>query len=112
MSAPLPETHATPPGEVDRLLGWIRVMVRSEALLPWDRTFCASILRRAQGGRFQPSAKQIRVMQRLVRAFCRSALAAQSDDPAPPDDLFSGTIGTMSGPRREDGSDQGCGGKS
>jgi hypothetical protein len=113
VSVPLPKTHAaTPPGEVDRLLGWMPVIVGSGPLLPWDRKFCASIIRRAQGGRFQPSAKQILVMQRIVRAWCRANLRAQAGDPAPRMDLPFGRIGTMGGDGREDGDDQGCGGKS
>ena len=106
-------THApTPPGEVDRLLGWMPVIVQSAALLPWDRTFCASMVKRARSGRFQPSARQIRVMQRIVRAHCRATLRPQAGDPAPQMDLPFGSIGTMGGAGREDGGDQGCGGKS
>jgi hypothetical protein len=108
---PAPPATASP-DEVDRLLHWMPVIVGAAALLPWDRTFCASMVRRARSGRFQPSARQILVMQRIVRAHCRATLGAEPDYPAPRDQASFGSMGSMARAGRDDGGDQGCGGKS
>ena len=61
--------HATASrAEAARLLHWMRIVAASLGLTAWERTFCASIISRAQRGRYS-SAKQVRVMQRLVHAF-------------------------------------------
>jgi hypothetical protein len=109
--APAPPATASP-DEVDRLLHWMPVIVKAATLLPWDRTFCASMVRRARSGRFQPSARQILVMQRIVRAHCRATLGAEPDHPAPRDQASFGSMGSMARAGRDDGGDQGCGGKS
>jgi hypothetical protein len=84
-SRPLIPPATVPPGEVDRLLHWMPILVGEAAMLPWDRTFCASMIQRARGGRFDPSAKQIRQMQRIVCVHARRLL--RDDDTAPDPDL-------------------------
>jgi hypothetical protein len=59
----------TPPAEVDRLLHWMPIVVTAADLGEWERKFCASAIARSRRGPWRPSAKQLCVMQRLVREF-------------------------------------------
>lgn len=56
-------------GEVDQLLVYIPIVMRSSGISDWARQFCISIVGRTKRGRFTPTEKQIGVMRRLVDDF-------------------------------------------
>lgn len=60
--------------EVERLIRFLPVIVRSDAVSDWEREFCISILSRNQKGRWLPSQRQAAVMRRVVDAFVRREL--------------------------------------
>ena len=68
----------TPPAEVDRLLGYMPIIIRAPDISDWERQFCISIVGRIQRGAFCPTDKQIRVMTRIVDAF---QSAVMTDEP-------------------------------
>jgi hypothetical protein len=69
--------------EVERLIHWMPIIVRSHRLTDWERQFCASIVSRSRAGRFEPTARQVGIMaeiERKFRAASRDARAAPSPD--------------------------------
>ena len=65
-------------GEVQRLLGYMPIIVRAAGITDWERQFCISITGRIKRGPITPSSAQIATMQRIVAAFQRA-----TDDDAP-----------------------------
>lgn len=66
-----------PPGERDRLVGWMPAVIRWDGLTAEERAFCISIAgreRRSPG--FAPSEKQARWMGDLVARFQAATMGA------------------------------------
>ena len=68
----------TAPAEVDRLLGYMPIIIRAPDISDWERQFCISIVGRIRRGAFCPTDKQIRVMTRIVDEF---QTAVMTDEP-------------------------------
>lgn len=69
----------TSSGEVQRLIGYMPIVVRSETPTEWERKFCASMIRQNNRGAFDPSEKQISIMQRIVSKFQKDAMLGDDD---------------------------------
>ena len=69
----------TPANEVQRLLGYMPVIVRSPGISEWERTFCASIIRQGSQRAFWPSDGQARVMTRIVGDFQERTMRVDGD---------------------------------
>lgn len=69
-----------PQGEIDRLLGYMPIIVRAAGVSEWERKFCASIIARSRKGAFRPSARQADVMARLVDDFQERTMRDEADD--------------------------------
>lgn len=57
------------PGEINRLVGYMPIIVRASGVTEWERKFCASIISKSRSAKFTPSEKQCAVMDRLVNKF-------------------------------------------
>lgn len=55
--------------EMDNLLHYMPIIIRSAVLSEFDRKFCASVIGRSKRGHFIPSGKQLSIMRRLVARF-------------------------------------------
>lgn len=55
--------------EMDNLLHYMPIIVRSAGLSQYDRKFCASVIAKSRAGHFVPSGKQLSIMRRIVRQF-------------------------------------------
>ena len=80
------------------LLHYMPIIVRAPDLSDWERTFCASMIRRSKRAAFTPSDKQRGVMRRIVREF-QEAMLRDDDVPAevgdwrPIGDVVAGLVG-------------------
>lgn len=64
--------------EVDRLVHYMPILVRDGGVSEWERKFAATIIRRSRGKNgFTPTAKQIAVMSRMVKAFQEREMAGE-----------------------------------
>lgn len=70
----------TATAEVDRLLGYMPILVRDGGVSDWERKFCASIISRSRRSAFRPSEKQIAVMDRMVSEFQRRTMTQVIED--------------------------------
>ena len=66
--------HRAPPHDLEILLHYLLLVIRSEGLTDWERKFCASIISRQKRGPIHPTDRQLAVMRRLVRRFRESHL--------------------------------------
>jgi hypothetical protein len=60
--------------EVTRLVHYLKIMRCTPHLSHWERTFCGSIIRHSERGRWWPTERQAATMQRIVAAFKRATL--------------------------------------
>ena len=54
--------------EIAWLQGYMPIVVRDGGITPFERSFCASMIRHARRGRV-PSARQVALMRRIVMEF-------------------------------------------
>ncbi len=62
-------------GETAVLVHYLPHVVRSAGLSDWERKFCASLIARSKRGGWTPTAKQVRVLRRLVDNFRTAAFS-------------------------------------
>lgn len=55
--------------EVENVLHYVPIIMRSAEVSEWERQFCISIAGRMKRGAFSPSDKQLGVLKRLVDRF-------------------------------------------
>lgn len=75
--------------EIDRLLHWMPIILRSFGITEWERTFCASMVAKSKRKRFQPSEKEAAAMRKVVDAYVRSTLSAKAKEGPQEADLLS-----------------------
>jgi hypothetical protein len=66
-------------GKVTDCAHWARIAVASPHVTEWERTFCASIIAKANRRGFRPSEKQARALENIRRKIMEMA----RDDDAP-----------------------------
>ena len=69
----------TSAADVDLLLHYMPIIMRSGGISDWERNFCISVVGAGKRRAFTPSAKQIAVMQRIVDGFRESTMRHDDD---------------------------------
>lgn len=59
----------TTTSEIERLLHYMQIIVRSDGISDWERKFCASMVAAQRRRGFLASSKQIACMSRIVKEF-------------------------------------------
>ena len=75
-----------------QLLHYMPIIVRSASISDWERKFCASMITRARRTAFEPTEKQVAVMQRIVTAFQAEVLRDDPDDLQPVGDVAADLV--------------------
>lgn len=64
-------------GEIDNLLHYVPIAMRSSAVNDWERKFLISIAGRMKRGAFRPSAKQLPILKWIIDNFKEQNLGSE-----------------------------------